>query len=65
MKFVKEDLHYDVENDQTILMDLFFQLTVDEAEEAIVIGSSPKKRAASESAPNSPHRKRKPGKNML
>jgi len=37
------------------------QLTVDEAEEAIVIGSSPKKRAASESAPNSPHRKRKPG----
>ncbi|KAH9514600.1 Integrator complex subunit 6 [Bulinus truncatus] len=37
------------------------QLTVDEAEEAIVIGNSPRKRAASESPPNSPHRKRKPG----
>uniref|UniRef100_A0A0B7AHQ3 Integrator complex subunit 6-like beta-barrel domain-containing protein n=1 Tax=Arion vulgaris TaxID=1028688 RepID=A0A0B7AHQ3_9EUPU len=37
------------------------QLTVDEAEEAIVIGSSPRKRTASESLPNSPHRKRKPG----
>ncbi|CAL1547176.1 unnamed protein product [Lymnaea stagnalis] len=37
------------------------QLTVDEAEEAIVIGNSPRKRTASESPPNSPHRKRKPG----
>uniref|UniRef100_A0A2C9KTV0 Uncharacterized protein n=1 Tax=Biomphalaria glabrata TaxID=6526 RepID=A0A2C9KTV0_BIOGL len=38
------------------------QLTVDEAEEAIVIGNSPRKRSAPESPPNSPHRKRKPGK---
>ncbi|RUS76673.1 hypothetical protein EGW08_015563, partial [Elysia chlorotica] len=37
------------------------QLTVDEAEEAIVIGNSPRKRSASESPPNSPNRKRKPG----
>ncbi|KAK3769954.1 hypothetical protein RRG08_048164 [Elysia crispata] len=37
------------------------QLTVDEAEEAIVIGTSPRKRSASESPPNSPNRKRKPG----
>lgn len=37
------------------------QLTVDEAEEAIVIGNSPRKRSASESSPNSPNRKRKPG----
>ncbi|CAG5127720.1 unnamed protein product [Candidula unifasciata] len=37
------------------------QLTVDEAEEAIVIGSSPRKRTSSESLPNSPTRKRKPG----
>ncbi|KAK0040832.1 integrator complex subunit 6 [Biomphalaria pfeifferi] len=37
------------------------QLTVDEAEEAIVIGNSPRKRSAPESPPNSPHRKRKPG----
>ncbi|GFS17945.1 DEAD/H (Asp-Glu-Ala-Asp/His) box polypeptide 26 (DDX26), mRNA protein [Elysia marginata] len=37
------------------------QLTVDEAEEAIVIGNSPRKRSASETPPNSPNRKRKPG----
>ena len=41
---------------------IVLQLTVDEAEEAIVIGNSPRKRTASESAPNSPNRKRKPGK---
>ena len=41
-----------------------FKLTVDEAEEAIVIGNSPRKRSSSESPPNSPNRKRKPGLNI-
>ena len=52
---------FDLEHDIIILFFSYSQLTVDEAEEAIVIGSSSKKRSASESPPNSPSRKRKPG----